>query len=65
MHCHSGAVRGGVFFVPLEDVSQGLWSALFCCLSKVVRCEEEGKKGGVPQSASDKMSAAPELNPGD
>lgn len=62
-----------MFFVPLEDVSKDLWSALFCCLSKVVRCEEErqgaihGEEGvrEVPQSASDKMSAAPELNPRD
>lgn len=35
-----------VFFVPLEDVSEDLWSALFCCLSKVVRCEEE-RQGAI------------------
>lgn len=60
-----------VWGVILQDVS-GDFSKVhyFCSLSKLPGCEEERQRATqgvreVVETASDKMSAAPELNPGD
>lgn len=58
---------GGLFVIP-QDISPGIYKVL--PLSKLVECEEERQRaiqGGreVVETASDKMSMAPELNPGD